>query len=494
MPTRFRLLVFAAAIAAFSASALIEWHPSPAVRRAVGIVAGTLVLWIAEVAPLGVTALGIPVAIVFSGLMPWREAIASWGDPVLFLFLGAFLLARALDKHGVFDWLARSAGEARVPTPTAPAIGAAGLAGFVLVVSGVLSLCQNNTAVAAMLLPAVTLLARRTLYPPAVLLALAYGATLGGMALPVGTAPNFIGYGRIRELDPNFSFVAWMRVGVPVWIGTTAMAWLLLVIAARRGAARRSRATPRDTNEAGAAPSLIADINDVGPARPTADMTPDERRIGRGWALALFAITATTWLFTGVVQSLTVREHGLNQFVRTYLPEELVPLAAAWGLFMVRIGPRRRAVLDRHDFQALDWDTLFLIAGGMCLGAMLKASAADRALAEAVGSLALPPWIVLFALAGATILLSELTSNTATASLLVPIAASLAPVCGVSAVQAVWMVALCASLGFALPVSTPPNALVYGTRLTPLRTMAATGIVLDVLAGIWVVLCVKWFG
>jgi sodium-dependent dicarboxylate transporter 2/3/5 len=105
----------------------------------------------------------------------------------------------------------------------------------------------------------------------------------------------------------------------------------------------------------------------------------------------------------------------------------------------------------------------------------------------------LSPVLLMLAMAGATVLLSELTSNTATASLMVPIAGSLADPLGLSPTHAIWLVALAASLGFALPVSTPPNALVYGTRLIPLRTMAAVGIAVDVLSIVWLVACMHFF-
>ena len=113
------------------------------------------------------------------------------------------------------------------------------------------------------------------------------------------------------------------------------------------------------------------------------------------------------------------------------------------------------------------------------------------ALAHGLGRTQLPPLVLMLALASLTVLLSELTSNTATASLMVPIAGSFAEALSISPVRAIWLVSLAASLGFALPISTPPNALVYGTRLVPLRFMAGTGIVLDVLATLWLVCCIR---
>jgi solute carrier family 13 (sodium-dependent dicarboxylate transporter), member 2/3/5 len=180
-----------------------------------------------------------------------------------------------------------------------------------------------------------------------------------------------------------------------------------------------------------------------------------------------------------------------GEFVNRYLPESLIAVGVAWTLFFIP-AKRGTTVLTGRDLRMIDWDTLFLIAGGLCIGSVLDASGATRALADAVQSARLPPALLMFAVAATTVVLSEITSNTATATMVVPIAASLAASAGLSAVQATWLVAMAASLGFAFPISTPPNAIVYGTRRVPLSLMFAVGIVLDVLCLAWVVCCVRW--
>jgi len=486
--------VFALALAGgfYAAAALAEWHSDVAVRRATGIVLATLVLWISEVAPLGVVALAIPVAALFAGVLTWAEALAAWGDPIIFLFLGAFLLARALDKFGAFDWIV-SGRWAR----TSEAGGAVGLTLAVLVLSGAVSTVQNNTAVTAMLLPVVTTLASRTRFAGMVLLGLAFGSTFGGMATPVGTAPNFLGYAEMKRLDPSINFVSWLRVGIPVWVGAMAIGWGVLAVA--RALARPGRAGQYVTN---AAPDTSRGTGAAAVVEPRPAFAPDPesfpldesaRRTGRLWALILFGVAALAWLTMGLVLALTPTGSPADRWIAAYLPESLVPLAAAWVLFIVPVDPRGRTVLDRRDFAAIDWDTLFLIAGGLCLGKLLKESGAAAALAHAVCGLQAPSAGLMLALAGATVLLSELTSNTATAALMVPLAGALAPALGCSPVQAIWLVALSASLGFALPISTPPNAIVYGTRLVRLRLMIGAGVAVDLLCAAWVVGCIRWF-
>ncbi|MCG3128327.1 MAG: hypothetical protein CHACPFDD_03210 [Phycisphaerae bacterium] len=494
-----RVACVAAAVAVLVASALVPWHDDARIRAATGLVAATLLLWITEVAPLGVVALWVPVAATLSGVLSWKAAVECWGDPIVMLFLGAFLLARALDKHGAFDFLARASQHTWLRRG-----GAAGLALAVLVVSGGLSTMQNNTAVAAMLLPITVTLARGTRAPAIVVLALSYGATMGGMATPVGTAPNFIGYAAMKKLDAGMTFLTWLRVGIPVWIGTTLLGWGVLCAAGRlsgSGVARRATRAERWMEELASgdvgpetrrlAASSTADPPSTSPATTrSAGGSPLARRA----AMIAFGASAAVWLGTGVVLSLTPEGHAANAWVKTYLPESLVPIVAALALFIVPSGFERRTVLDRHDFQALDWDTLFLIAGGLCLGRVLEQSGTGRALADAVAAGGFSQSVLLLALGGITVLLSELTSNTATASLMVPIAGAIAPAVGLAPVKAIWLVALSASLGFALPVSTPPNAIVYSSRLVSLRMMAAVGLLVDAVSTVWVVWCIQTWG
>jgi sodium-dependent dicarboxylate transporter 2/3/5 len=487
MSHKIRALPFVIAAAAYCAVALPNWHAQEDVRRGAGVVAATLVMWISEVAPLGVVAMAVPIAATFTGLLTWREAVAAWGDPVVFTFLGAFLLARALDKHGAFAWImsVKWMGDRGLGTGV-------GLAFGVLCVSGLLSTAQNNTAVAAMMLPVVVAISRKAKLPAVVLLALAWGSTFGGMATPVGTAPNFIGYAAMKKIDANVNFLMWLRVGMPVWIGTTLIGWGVLWLAARLPRISGITARRKDEiDESSWIDPMV--VTDVGPYISTRRDSGDFSREARKYVAGGFALAVILWLLPGLAISYYGPDHAVAMWFQQYLPESLVPVAVALVLFFVRVGAERRPILDRHDFQALDWDTLFLIAGGLSLGKMLEASGAANALAAAVTGSKLHSGVLMFALAGATVLLSELTSNTATAALMVPIAGSLATALDVSPVQAIWLVALAASLGFALPVSTPPNALVYGTRLVPLRSMIVTGLMLDVLATIWLVCCVMWW-
>lgn len=467
------------AAALFFVVSAAPWHTNSGIRSATALAVAALTLWASECAPLGVVALGIPVVAALSGVLRWKDAISAWGDSNVFLFLGAFLLARAMDKHGVFDAvLSRGVfGRKLFRSPLWLAI-------VVMFVSGAISTVQNNTAVTAMLLPVVVAAARKTGSAALPVFALSFGATFGGMATPVGTAPNVMGYGAVKQVNPDYHFLMWLAVGVPAWIGCSVAGLLGLRLA--RGIA--SRLTTRATSAPGVdLPVATAQVDSA----PLPNMF-DTTRAARRWALAACLLTAAIWLGAGFTISVTPGEHWAHRWVESHLPESLVPIAAAWLLFFIPIDRGGRTVLERGDLQQIDWDTLFLIAGGFCLGKALETSGAADELGHAVAHSGLTGLWLMLALGATTVLLSEVTSNTVTAALLVPVAKALAVGAGLDPTQAIVLVALCASLGFAMPISTPPNALVYGTGLVPLRLMLGVGLFVDVLCILWVVACVRW--
>jgi sodium-dependent dicarboxylate transporter 2/3/5 len=331
-------------------------------------------------------------------------------------------------------------------------------------------------------------LARRSAHPALALLALAYGSTFGGTATPIGTAPNFIGYAEMRKLAPEISFVRWMAVGLPVWLGTTAIGCGVLL------AAGKLLGLPRH----------VRDEEDEKAAAPMADGTGGDATesaattFGRRAAMAALLAVAAVWLTVGFIKGVNEPGSVVFRWLDRYVPESMPPILAASVLFFIPARGRgaghhsTHMVLERRDLQRIDWDTLFLIAGGLCLGNVLRESGAAQALADQAATVQVHPFLAMLALGGATLLLSELTSNTATAALMVPIAGALGSALGIPPVKLIMLVALSASLGFALPVSTPPNAIVYGTRQVPLRLMAGVGVVVDALCLLWVVACVAW--
>lgn len=482
----------------------VPWHGNSEVRSATALAVAALVLWASECAPLGAIALGIPIAASLSGLLTWKEAIVAWSEPSVFLFLGAFLLARAIEKHGVLDAvLAASSLRRRLfHSPLRLSLS-------VMLFAGAISTLQNNTAVTAMLLPVVVSAARSGASPALPLLALSFGATFGGMATPVGTAPNVIGYGAAKQIDASFGFIRWMAVGLPVWLGCSLIGlaglrfamglgrWLEIdaanidSFAAESGKPRANFAGRRAADD-----EPVDSVATIEKPSKSSGRAPDSHpdaftRRARCIALAACGITAMIWLTSGFIAGVFPANHALRTWLDSRLPESLVPIAAAWMLFMLPLDRAGRAVLERDDLRRIDWDTLFLIAGGFCLGRALENSGTAGALGQAVAQSGLTGLQLMFALGAVTVLLSEITSNTVTAALLVPVAKALSAGAGLDPTQTIVLVALCASLGFAMPISTPPNALIYGTGLVPLRLMMCVGIFVDLACIVWVTICVR---
>ena len=450
--TRRRIAVWAGPLA----FALVLASPiglDPAAHRLAAVMALVMLFWIGEPIPLAATSLLGPALAVALGVAPAREAFAPFGDPVIFLFLGSFLLAEALRVHGLDRRIALAIlalpGVAASPARLRIAMG---------IVTAGISMWISNTATAAMMLPIALGLVRAlaaagsTESPRALLLIVGMAASLGGMATPVGTPPNLIALGVLeRQGGPELGFVPFMAIGVPL-----SLALLAVVLAAVRWTAPRAAA--------GADVSAYVEAERRGlPAW------------GAGqWACAVaFAFAVVLWIAPGVFTLATGRR------APAALDESVVAIAAAVLLFAWPVGDRR--ALTWEDGSRIDFGTLLLFGGGLSLGKMMfdtgLAAFFGRGAVEATGVTTL--WgLVALALA-TTIVLTEVASNTATVTMLAPLVLALAAELGVPVVPPLLAVAFGASMGFMFPVGTPPNAIVYGTGLVPLVSMMRLGVVVD---------------
>jgi sodium-dependent dicarboxylate transporter 2/3/5 len=376
--------------------------------RAAAIAAACLVLWLSGAVPAHVPTL-LLLVLVPLGLGPLEARyrlgeVLTWAaEPVLALFLGGFALGLAARRHGVDAAVARLA-----------LLAARGrrelLVVFVMIGTASLSMWMSNVAAAAMMLAALRPLAaveRDEHFRRALLVALALGANLGGMATPVGTGPNAIAIAALSHTSP-ISFVQWMGFALPL-AALMLLAGLALLALRLRFSGRFEAPTATLAAPAGS-----------------------ERRIPS--VVAVFAACAVLWL--------TEPLHGV--------PASVTALGAAALLF-------GSGLLARDDLGRLDWSTLILIAGGIVLGRLLEASGLVEALAGAVDWSAVPGWTRTFALVFSSALLSAVMSNTATATVLIPLAASLDPAPAVAV-----LIAIGCSLGFPFVISTPPNAMVHG--------------------------------
>lgn len=443
-----------------------------AAHRLAAILAAVVVLWISEAIPMAVTAfLGVALSVVL-GVAPATEAFAPFADPLIFVFIGTFMLARAIFVHRLDRRFA-------LAILTLPGVGARpgrALAAFALA-GCLMSMWISNTATVAMLYP-IALAVLRALeargpqptWATALLLAASFSASLGGLATPVGTPPNLIGLGFVRrELAVDVPFFSWMLLGVPASLLLLAVA----VLALRREAG------------GGDAPTLDASL------------AAARRAVGpwtRGQANTLFAFAATVllWVLPGLVALAAGREHPGYEALQRAVPEGVAALLGATLLFVLPTDLRRlEFTLSWSDAVRIEWWIVFLYGGGIALGTLAfrtgLAEAVGRGLATALGVES--GWgLLLLATALATVL-SETTSNTASANMVVPVVIAVARAAGADPVLPAVGATLGASLGFMLPVSTPCNAIVYGSGRVPLAAMMRRGLVLDV-AGIGVIVIV----
>lgn len=443
---------------------------TPAAHRLAAIAAATAVLWVTESLPLPVTALLGAVSCVILGVAPASEVFTPFADPLIFLFIGSFIIARAVFVHQL---------DRRVAAMVLSRRWIAGRPARVLLAFGgltfLLSMWLSNTATTAMMFPiGLSILARFSSatgrltprdrkYAAALMLITAYSASIGGIATPVGTPPNVIALGYLRELTSyEIAFFDWMMVAVPI----TGLFFSIMYVYFARLCRPSVERIPLDVNRS--------------PEKLT--------RAQRGVVIA-FATTVVLWLLPGVLSVILGRSHSLSQTLRTLLPESVVAILGAVLLFILP-GDRddsgeTRRVLVWSEATQIDWGTILLFGGGLALGKLLfRTGLADR-IGEAfksVVSAGFPMSASLFMILAAalvSVLLTELISNTAATSMLIPVIIATAQSAGIDPLGPTLGVTFAASMAFVLPVSTPPNAIVYGSGYVPVTQMIRYGLILD---------------
>jgi solute carrier family 13 (sodium-dependent dicarboxylate transporter), member 2/3/5 len=450
-------------------------------HRLAAILSAVVILWVTEAIPMAMTAfLGVALAVVLR-VAPAREAFAPFADPLIFLFIGTFMLAQAIFFHG----LDRRFAFAILSLPGADESPRRVLVAYALV-SCSISMWISNTATTAMMFPiGLSILAcleseRSTPGPPerwatALLLSNSFAASIGGLATPVGTPPNLIGIGFLRrEVGFDLTFFSWMALGIPV------VALLFVVLIATLG--RDGHAAPL---------SGVADL--VGRERERGGaMTRGQRN-----TLLAFGLTVFFWVLPGAVALFAGTDHRVYRDLTSILPEGVVALLGAVLLFVLPTD------LGKHEFTLpwkeavkIDWWIVFLYGGGIALGTLAfetgLAEAVGRGLTDLLGVRSSFGLIVLSTILAVT--LSETTSNTASANMVVPVVIAFARSGGIDPVLPAIAATMAASLGFMLPVSTPCNAIVYGSGRIPLPFMIRHGLLLDVAGVIAIIAVVALLG
>jgi solute carrier family 13 (sodium-dependent dicarboxylate transporter), member 2/3/5 len=420
-----------------------------------GLAAWMACWWLTEAIPLWATALLPLLLLPVTGTRSIQAATAPYFHPLIFLFLGGFILALSMERWGLHKRFAL--GTLRV-VGTRPRNMVAGFMGA----SALLSMWVSNTATTMMMLPiAISVLALTStekgeggLDVP-LLLGVAYGASIGGIGTLIGTPPNLFLASYARDhLGTEISFVGWMAVGLPLVALFLPLAWLLLT-------------------------RVLYPLSPE-PVPGVAGLIAQERQglgtMGRGEKITLvvFVLTAAGWITRPLLP------FGIS--------DTAIALAAATALFVIPVDFKaRRFAMDFRTAARVPWGILLLFGGGLSLAAALDGTGVAAYLGVLMSGLGgLPAAAVVVTVTALVIFLTELTSNTATAATLIPILASIAPGLGMEPMALAVPATLAASCAFMMPVATPPNAIVFGSGRVTIRQMTRAGLWLN-LAGIAII-------
>jgi sodium-dependent dicarboxylate transporter 2/3/5 len=414
--------------------------------------------WVTAAIPIYATAL-LPIAVLpASGALNITDVVVPYADRIIFLFMGGLLLAKAVEKSGAHKRFALGIVSLFGTRPKYV------VAGF-MVVTGVLSAWMSNTATAMVMIPiaaAVVALVpderQRSRFGVCLILAVAYSASLGGMATLVGTPPNAVFASLSRSLaDVDVSFFDWMKIGVPASALSLFVAWLYMVhVGARVDGA------------------VIAGGRELvrGMLAGLGKMSGQEKA-----AVALFAAAAVAWITRGLVWG----------HLAPGVDDAVIAIAAAMFAFIIPAKSRdepakRKPLLDWESASKIPWGVLILVGGGLSLAGAFSATGLDAWLAGNLSFLGgMHYLVVVLMIAGVTIFISEMISNTATVALLIPVAASLSGTLGIDPLLLMAPVAVATAYGFMMPVGTPPNAIAFASGYVTAPRMARVGVALDVI-------------
>ncbi len=424
------------------------------------------VWWMTEAIPIPATALLPLVLFPALGILKMPDAASPYANHLIFLFMGGFFIAMAMQRWNLHRRIALSI-IARVGTGPRRLV-----LGFMLA-TAFLSMWISNTATAAMMLP-IALAVGEMFRPPgigsgryhfgiALMLGIAYGSSIGGVATLIGTPPNAVFAAAAGELlGRPVGFLEWMAVGLPVAAVFLPVAWLLLV-----GVLHRPGVL---SGEAGAV--IAGERARLGP------MSRGERGVA-----TVFVLTAAAWILREPKTFGGITIPGI-QSLAPGVEDSTIAIAASVALFLLPVDWRRGVfALDWPTARKIPWGVLVLFGGGLSLArAMDKSGLAAWIGSRVAGMSGLPVVLIVAAVAVLFVFLTEITSNTATATMAMPVMAGAAAGLGLAPITLMATAALASSMAFMLPVATPPNAIVFASEYLTIPEMSRAGFWMNMVA------------
>lgn len=432
--------------------------PSLEAKRLFGVFIWVVVWWVCEVIPLPVTAIMGSTLCAILRIGDLKEIFSPYADPIIFLFLGSFFIAKGISVNKVDEIIARNIVSNKFFSKTP----------FMLFISlsascSFLSMWLSNSAVTAIFYPIALAILKsfpkqeRNRLAPSLLLIVAYSASLGGIGTIVGTPPNLIGIAMLNKFcNVKVSFLEWMIFAVPLYITGLIIFLFYLKISIK----------------------MPKSINFEIEIKKGEKLHKDQYK-----SLLIFAIVVLLWIIPGIL-SFLIKDEGIKKNIFSILNESTVALIGATLFFLINQSDEpKRKLLEWNDAKSIDWGTLILFGGGMSLGSMVF----KTGLAKFFGENFLkifgkpPEWLFILLSIVIAVMLTESVSNTASANIIIPIIISISKVLNFSPLLAVLGSTIACSLAFMLPVSTPPNAIVYGSKIIPITEMVKKGFILDLI-------------
>lgn len=426
--------------------------------------------WIFEIVPMGITALLPMLFLPLSGLDQLKSLGVFYSHPIIYLFLGGFILALGLEKSGLSERFALNILKRTGKKAQGIVLG-------FIIATGFLSMWISNTATTVMMLPIAhsilqfidhhTQSSKMELrkFSTATLLAIAYAANIGGTLTPIGTPPNVVLLGFLQDLyKVDVDFMLWILALAPVGIALFALLYYLLT----KHLYRFHLELSEDFGQ-----FIQNKLNILGPMDAKQKLT-----------LAIFTVTCFLWIFKSVLN---------NLLGAPILHDTLIAIGAGIALFCIPFDFKNfKQVLKTEDISKLPWNIVLLFGGGMAMANTLKSVGLIDDLGSVFHHLGhLSVYTLVFLSASVVLVMTEFMSNVALTTVALPIFLTLAESKGFSLLQVGIPIALCSSFAFSMPISTPPNAIVFSTGELTVKQMLRAGILMNIIS-ILVTMSIGW--
>ena len=446
---------------------------SPEAQAVAAVTALMAIWWITEAIPIPATAL-IPVALFpFLGVMKASEATAPYANHLIFLFLGGFMIAMTMERWNLHRRIAIRTILIVGDTPSRIILG------FMLA-TAVLSMWISNTATAMMMVPIGLSILKQTgdtmsgdpklanihnSFSTSLMLGIGYAASIGGVATLIGTPPNILMAGFIEESwGVEIGFGNWMAFALPLSFTMLILTWIYLT---------KVLFPVKEISGIGNKNSMKAELEKLGP------MSREEKMI-----LIVFIVVALGWISRGFINL---------PFIK-YISDSTIAISGALVLFMLPVNFNKgEFLLNWKTAVKIPWDVIILFGGGLSLAHGFTLSGLDAWIGNQVSLININYMVFIGVIVLVTIFLTEITSNTATAAMFIPVLAGISIAINIHPYGPIIAAAVAASFAFMLPVATPPNAIIFGSKKVSIPVMAKTGFFLNLLGWLLITLAVAFF-